>query len=63
MKFEDLPEDIRMIAAGTLSELLKQGYVNKELAEDTANSVKAAFIQLYKEDIAVNIAVIDITTS
>lgn len=50
MRFEDLPEDIRMIAAGTLSELLKQGYVNKELAEETANSVKVAFIKLYESN-------------
>ncbi|HFT1684922.1 hypothetical protein [Providencia stuartii] len=50
MKFEELPDDIQMIAASTLSELLKQSYVNKELAEETANSVKAAFIKLYESN-------------
>ncbi|EJD6498541.1 hypothetical protein M0L11_RS05590 [Providencia rettgeri] len=50
MKFEDLPENIQIIAANTLSELLKQSYVNKELAEEAANSVKAAFIRLYESN-------------
>ncbi|MFS4412515.1 hypothetical protein [Providencia sp. T47] len=50
MKFEDLPENIQLIAASTLAELMKVSCISKELAEDLASSVKRAFIALYESN-------------
>lgn len=50
MKFEDLPDDIQLIAANTLSELLKDNQPSKELAQELACSIKSSFITLYESN-------------
>lgn len=47
MKFNELPENIQLIAANTLSELLKGIPASKELADELASSVASAFVALY----------------
>ncbi|MEY0256524.1 hypothetical protein AB7X32_22580 [Morganella morganii] len=49
MKFEELPENIQLIAATALADILKSNVPEKELAEVYANSVKTAFIKMYEE--------------
>ncbi|QIF95187.1 hypothetical protein [Proteus vulgaris] len=50
MKFEDLPENIQLIAANTLSKLLKDNQPPKELAQELASSIKNSFIALYESN-------------
>ncbi|MEQ4671683.1 hypothetical protein AB7W30_17440 [Providencia manganoxydans] len=49
MEFKELPENIQLIAATTLAEILKNSCISKEIAEGDAERVKAAFIKLYKD--------------
>ncbi|MFS1539535.1 MAG: hypothetical protein ACL7BU_13565 [Candidatus Phlomobacter fragariae] len=50
MKFEELPENIQLIAANTLSELIKLKLPEKEQVEKLAHFIKLAFTSLYKSD-------------
>uniref|UniRef100_A0A3B0LZ86 Uncharacterized protein n=1 Tax=Arsenophonus endosymbiont of Trialeurodes vaporariorum TaxID=235567 RepID=A0A3B0LZ86_9GAMM len=50
MKFEELPQNIQLIAANLLGELMKMSLPEKEQTKDLAYSIKSAFISLYESD-------------
>ncbi len=50
MKFEDLPNDIQLVAANCLSRLImERPYMEKEPMERLAQDIKNAFIGLYHQ--------------
>lgn len=50
MKFEELPENVQLIATTTLADILKASYPTKETAVEYTRAVKAAFTELYSKD-------------
>lgn len=51
MKFEELPMSVQVVAANTLADILKSNPLSKESANEYADSVKSAFIKLYRDEI------------
>ncbi|HHR6132182.1 TPA: hypothetical protein ACS72K_003829 [Providencia alcalifaciens] len=50
MKFEDLPNDIQLVAANCLSRLImERPYMEKEPMKRLAQDIKNAFIGLYHQ--------------
>lgn len=56
MKFNELPDELKFIAANALADILKSRHPTKEAAIESANAIKAAFIELFnKGDISIHV--------
>lgn len=63
MKFEELPDNIQLAAALTISQHLLKNTMQDELAISVASSIKKAFITLYEEgSVTVEIGDVEIKT-
>lgn len=57
MKFNELPENTQHIAANALAELIKQSLPQEEQAKVLARSVKSAFIELYCDEVSLEVTI------
>ncbi|MGL5953782.1 MAG: hypothetical protein ACRCZ3_11790 [Providencia rustigianii] len=56
MKFNELTDEVKFIAATALADILKNSHPTKEAAIESANAIKAAFIELFnKGDISIHV--------